>query len=95
LSPQGSCLGPLLYNIYANDLNNLFPDCEIIMYADDLVIHKSGADLELLSAFINLCLLKLDDWCKFNKLTLNSNKTKWMLFTTRTVYNLPSLYVGQ
>jgi hypothetical protein len=33
--PQGSCLGPLLYLMYANDLNYLIPDISSIMFADD------------------------------------------------------------
>ena len=41
--PQGSVLGPLLFIMYVNSLCNLnFPDnCELVMYADDLVLYKS------------------------------------------------------
>ena len=33
--PQGLILGPLLFSIYVNDLNNYFTLGKCIMYADD------------------------------------------------------------
>lgn len=44
--PRGSCFGPLLWNIYQNDLNNYFKDRNISMYA----VFVSGISLQNVSA---------------------------------------------
>ena len=79
--PQGSVLGPLLFNIYTNDLNLLFQNEKLILYADDTSLILSHNDYIQLNVHANLILYRLSDWCKYNKLALNSGKTKWIYFT--------------
>ena len=40
--PQGSVLGPLLFLLYINDINNTTPDGDFILYADDTNIFVTG-----------------------------------------------------
>ena len=81
--PQGSCLGPLLYLMYANDLNYLIPDISSIMFADDTTLIDKNVNLKLLIFMMNTYLAKFYDWCNYNKLAINVKKTKWMLFSNR------------
>ena len=77
--PQGSILGPILFILLINDLPNaskLFS----ILYADDTTLIKSGSNISQLFEMANIELNKLADWFKANRLTLNTSKTKYILF---------------
>ena len=80
--PQGSILGPLLFSIVVNDLKNVSNKLKFIMYADDTTIYFNLKDFspEMREAEINGELEKVNVWLKLNKLTLNTNKTKLMIF---------------
>ena len=43
--PQGTVLGPLLFNLYVNDLkDSIDSKSRLIQYADDCLIYSSGQD---------------------------------------------------
>jgi len=77
--PQGSVLGPTLFLIYINDL----PDChamQTLLFADDTALLMSGPIILDLHNTINDELKNVQKWFMQNKLTLNSNKTNYLLF---------------
>jgi len=73
--PQGSCLGPLLFLVYINDLPKVVENCTVAMYADDTGLYYRGTSLAQLNEIINKDLESLEHWLKGNKLSLNVVKT--------------------
>ena len=77
--PQGSILGPLLFNIYIDKLPSILNHTQISLYADDTVIYCYHTHLSDIERNLNEDLLKVAHWLNENKLTLNLDKTKCMI----------------
>ena len=86
--PQGSVLGPQLFKIFINDLTRLTPG-KSILFADDAVLYITNSCLDSCLAKLNLLIENLYSWIVNNKLTVNVDKTKLMIFTQRYVHDLP------
>lgn len=81
--PQGSVLGPILFNIYVNDLAEIVSDASIVQYADDTSLFVSGHDLDDLLLRSRSILCNLSAWSRNNALTINCSKSKAILFRAR------------
>ena len=79
-TPQGSCLGPLLFLIFCNDLHLQLSLCNSILFADDTTIYKSHSNLRYLKWCVEEDLRTVSDWLRANKLTLNVDKTVCLMF---------------
>ena len=79
-TPQGSCLGPLLFLIYINDLHHVVEYCSIILFADDTTLLQGHKSLKYLKWMIEEDLKHMADWFRANLLTINVNKTECVLF---------------
>ncbi|XP_036227319.2 probable RNA-directed DNA polymerase from transposon X-element [Bactrocera oleae] len=96
--PQGSHLGPVLFNIFVNDIGNNFAS-DFLLYADDLQIFRPitwETDIIILQQDINI----LSGWCRVNKLDLNVNKCAAVSFARshspiRTSYKLDRLEIAE
>ena len=81
--PQGSCLGPLLFIVYINDLLFCLESCQVTMYADDTSISFTAKSANDLNMTLNKELDSLRKWLQGNKLPLNVLKTQAMVIGSR------------
>ena len=79
-TPQGSCLGPLIFLVFNNDLHKVVENCSTILFADDTTLYVSNKNTNYLKWCIEHDISLLLDWFRANKLTLNLSKTQFLLF---------------
>jgi hypothetical protein len=64
--PQGSLLGPLLFNIYVNDVTKFCQSAIIRLYADDTTLYCSDVDQAALAYRVNQGVDSLTEWFNGN-----------------------------
>ena len=87
--PQGSCLGPLLFLVYINDLSRAVKISTISMYADDTSLCFKSKDLSRLNEALYQDLSRLDAWLISNKLSPVVAKAQSMLVSTKVKRKAP------
>ena len=77
---QGSCLGPLLFMIFCNDIHPLPTYSRIIMFAYDTTLIYNCKIIKFLKYALEHDMSILTNWYRANKLSLNVNKTVLLKF---------------
>ena len=78
--PQGSVLGPLLFLIYINDLNQAIKFSYIWHFADDTNILYRDKSLKKINQRINFDLKNIAEWLRAKRIEVNAKKTEIVLF---------------
>ena len=77
--PQGSILGPILFNIFLSDLFLIVDDIDIANYADDNTIYKEHENIDDLITSLQNAAAKLFKWFSGNQMRGNSDKCHLLL----------------
>ena len=82
--PQGSILGPVLFNLYVVKMKTAIKNSSSVQYADDtnLYMHTKVSKLQTCAAALQTDANGLNEWANDSNLLLNAKKTKTILFGT-------------
>ena len=77
--PQGSILGPILFNIFLSDLFLIVDDIDIANYKDDNTIYKEHKNIDDLITSLQDAAAKLFKWFSDNQMKGNTDKCYLLL----------------
>ena len=78
--PQGSILGPLIFNIFLNDIFYFVSKCDLYNYADDNCISVSHKDISVLSTQLENETQVMAKWFAENSMKANADKFQGIVF---------------
>lgn len=99
--PQGSVLGPLLWNLMYDGLLQVdmegnergMSSTELVAFADDVAVVATGHTPWLLETATNRALNQVAEWMTSAGLTLSVRKTEAVILTTKRGYSLPEFSI--
>ena len=86
--PQGSVLGPLLFLLYINDIKHAIGCDNVKLFADDTLLFTNDRNIDAAKKQV-IYLKKNSRWCVANQLSINSEKTNFVLFHAKKKQNKP------
>jgi hypothetical protein len=82
--PQGGQLSSLLFSIFINDLPEHIKSCKSNLYADDSALCNTSKSKDNIISHIQQDTDRTVEWCERNRMKINPDKTKFMIFHPRS-----------
>ena len=76
--PQGSCLGPVIFNIFMNDIFHFIKRSQLSNYADDNTLSVTAASIDLITTALTSDANAAIEWFTSNFLQVNPQKFQMM-----------------
>lgn len=83
--PQGSVLSPLLYDVYTRDLDGVVSSCNILQYADDLLVYTCHKSIDHAAYSLQSNLDSINTWLSLHNLTLSPSKCSFLVFSRKNI----------
>ena len=83
--PPGSILGPILFNIFINDLFLFITKSEVCNFADDNTLYSCNRNLEHVFSNLKYDLRNVLDWFKIDSLKANPGKFQFMVLGVKNI----------
>lgn len=93
--PQGSVIGPALWNVFYDDLLELdMPQgVQLIAFADDVCVLGIARTGDAATALLNPVLETVSRWMRLNGLELAPAKSEAIVLTRKKIFSNPELFV--
>ena len=79
--PQKSILGPILFNVFSNDLLLFIKETDICNFADDKTIYACEKELDTISFKLETETNRVTQWLKDNEMVDNPSKFQLMFLS--------------
>ena len=79
--PQGSIVGPILFNVFINDLLLFINETDICSFADDTTLYACGKELDTISFKLEIETKRAMKWLKDNEMVANPSKFQLMFLS--------------
>ena len=76
-------VGPLLFLLYINNLNQAIKYCKVCHFADDTNLSCLANSIKKLNKLVNADLKHLVNWLNAYKISLNLKKTEMVIFKSK------------
>ncbi|GIX87723.1 uncharacterized protein CDAR_617101 [Caerostris darwini] len=95
-NPQGSSLGPILWNVFVDDLLHIDfgPNIKIQVFADDIHLMLKAPASYCFTQNSKEALKIIDSWTKENLMTLNHSKSVFFILSKKRFSHIPSIKIG-